>query len=105
MEGFGCLKPPISVENRTLIPDSYRDIATNKKKTIYESRSFCSRCKKGPKIYLKGFLHFSSSDVNNKLKFTTTKNRYESPNVDLASIATLPTEVGDGHEEQDMYSP
>ena len=26
-------------------------------------------------------------------------------NIDLASIATLPTEVGDGLEEQDMYSP
>ena len=24
---------------------------------------------------------------------------------DLASIATLPTEVGDGLEEQDIYSP
>ena len=26
-------------------------------------------------------------------------------NIDLASIATLPTKVGDGLEEQDMYSP
>ena len=26
-------------------------------------------------------------------------------NIDLASIATLPTEDGDGLEEQDMYSP
>ena len=26
-------------------------------------------------------------------------------NVNLASIATLPTEAGDGLEEQDMYSP
>ena len=25
--------------------------------------------------------------------------------LDLAEIATLPTEVGDGLEEQDMYSP
>lgn len=35
-----------------LLPDSYRDIATYKKKTISESRSFCLRCKKGPKIHL-----------------------------------------------------
>ena len=26
-------------------------------------------------------------------------------NIDLASIATLPTEVGDGLKEQDTYSP
>ena len=26
-------------------------------------------------------------------------------NIDLASIATLPTEVGDGLEEQDTYFP
>ena len=26
-------------------------------------------------------------------------------NIDLTSIATLPTEVGDGLEEQDTYSP
>ena len=26
-------------------------------------------------------------------------------NVNLASIPTLPTEVGDGLEEKDMYSP
>ena len=43
--------------------------------------------------------------VFNDSIFLNNKNDVWCEIPDLASIATLPTEVGDGLEEQDTYSP